>query len=44
MFQLEFVGFAAVGTSPLRSLQQNIRGYTPLRQDYPSPSRFTQYD
>ena len=44
MFQLEFVGFAAVGTSPARSLRQNIRGYTPLRQDYPSPSRFTQYD
>ena len=44
MFQLEFVGFAAVGTSPLRSLQQNIRRYQPLRQDVPGPSRFTNYD
>ena len=44
MFQLEFVGFAAVGTSPLRSLQSNIRAYQPLRQRFDSPSRFTQYD
>ncbi|MGR4868556.1 LPS-assembly protein LptD [Variovorax sp. LARHSF232] len=44
MFQLEFVGFAAVGTSPLRSLQTNIQRYQPLRQRIESPSRFTQYD
>jgi len=44
MFQLEFVGFAAVGTSPLRSLQTNIRSYQPLRQRFDPPSRFTQYD
>ncbi|HSV60334.1 MAG TPA: LPS-assembly protein LptD [Variovorax sp.] len=44
MFQLEFVGFAAVGTSPLRSLQTNIQRYQPLRQRVSGPSRFTQYD
>ncbi|MDM0111765.1 LPS assembly protein LptD [Variovorax sp. J22R133] len=44
MFQLEFVGFAAVGTSPMRSLQQNIQRYQPLRQPAPGPSRFTNYD
>jgi len=44
MFQLEFVGFAAVGTSPLRSLQTNIRSYQPLRQRFDTPSRFADYD
>jgi LPS-assembly protein len=45
MFQLEFVGFASVGTSPLQSLARNIQRYQPLRQ--PSgemTSRFGQYD
>ena len=32
MFQLEFVGFASVGSSPLRTLTQNIPRYQPLRQ------------
>jgi LPS-assembly protein len=44
MFQLELVGFASVGTSPLRTLQQNIQHYTPLRQPGLAPSRFTNYD
>ena len=44
MFQIEFVGFASVGSSPMRSLQQNIQGYQPLRQPGQGPSRFTNYD
>lgn len=44
MFQLEFVGFAAVGSSPKRTLTQNIQRYQPLRQPVAAPSRFTNYD
>jgi LPS-assembly protein len=44
MFQLEFVGFASVGSSPRRTLTQNIQRYTPLRQPMAGPSRFTNYD
>ncbi len=44
MFQLELVGFASVGTSPARTLTQNIQRYTPLRQPGLAPSRFTNYD
>jgi LPS-assembly protein len=44
MFQIEFVGFAAIGSSPMRTLTQNIQRYQPLRQPYPAPSRFTNYD
>ncbi|MEJ8845301.1 LPS-assembly protein LptD [Variovorax rhizosphaerae] len=44
MFQIEFVGFTSVGTSPLRTLQTNIPRYTPLRQPVPGPSRYTNYD
>ncbi|VTU41343.1 Organic solvent tolerance protein [Variovorax sp. PBS-H4] len=44
MFQLEFVGFAAIGASPMRTLTQNIQRYQPLRQPFVAPSRFTNYD
>ncbi|MBU1357421.1 MAG: LPS-assembly protein LptD [Gammaproteobacteria bacterium] len=44
MFQLEFVGFAAVGSNPRTTLMQNIQRYQPLRQPFPAPSRFTNYD
>jgi LPS-assembly protein len=44
MFQLEFVGFGSVGSSPKRTLTQNIQHYQPLRQPTPEPSRFTNYD
>lgn len=44
MFQLELVGFASVGSSPRRTLTQNIQRYTPLRQPSLGPSRFTNYD
>lgn len=44
MFQLEFVGFSSIGSSPMRTLQTNIPRYTPLRQPVAGPSRFTNYD
>jgi LPS-assembly protein len=44
MFQIEFVGLAAVGTSPMKTLAQNIQRYQPLRAPGPPPSRFTNYD
>ncbi|WP_345944731.1 LPS assembly protein LptD [Variovorax sp. dw_954] len=44
MFQIEFVGFTSVGTSPMRTLQTNIPRYTPLRQPVTGPSRYTNYD
>ncbi|RYF75244.1 MAG: LPS-assembly protein LptD [Comamonadaceae bacterium] len=44
MFQLEFVGFSAVGSSPLRTLQVNVPNYQKLRSPTLAPSRFTNYD
>ncbi|WP_184530747.1 LPS-assembly protein LptD [Variovorax sp. Sphag1AA] len=44
MFQLELVGFASVGSSPARTLTQNIQRYTPLRQPGLAPSRYSNYD
>ncbi|MEY4295874.1 MAG: hypothetical protein RLY82_1562 [Pseudomonadota bacterium] len=44
MFQLEFTGFARVGTSPLASLRSNIPRYQNLREQTSTPSRFSQYD
>ncbi|MDM0021519.1 LPS-assembly protein LptD [Variovorax saccharolyticus] len=44
MFQLELVGFASIGSSPKRTLTQNIQRYTPMRQPGIGPSRFTNYD
>ncbi len=44
MFQIEFVGFSSIGSSPLRSLQQNVPRYMPLRAPTAAPSRFTNYD
>jgi len=44
MFQLEFVGFAAIGQSPRTTLIQNVQRYQPLRQPVSAPSRFTNYD
>lgn len=42
--QLEFVGLSRLGTSPTRSLADNIPGYRPLRGPVETPSRFNQYD
>ena len=44
MFQIEFVGLSSVGSSPLRTLQQHIQRYQPLRQRAEAPSRFGNYD
>ncbi|MGO4393608.1 LPS-assembly protein LptD [Variovorax sp. M-6] len=44
MFQIELVGFASIGSSPKRTLTQNIQRYTPMRQPSIGPSRFTNYD
>ena len=44
MFQLEFVGFARLGSSPLQSLKDNIPRYQLLREQTTQPSRFGQYD
>jgi LPS-assembly protein len=44
MFQLEFVGFSRLGSSPLQSLKDNIPRYQYLREQTTQPSRFGQYD
>ncbi|WP_394329431.1 LPS-assembly protein LptD [Rhodoferax koreense] len=44
LFQLEFVGFTRLGSSPLRTLKENIPRYQYLRETITTPSRFGQYD
>lgn len=44
MFQLELVGFARAGVSPLDSLKRNIPRYQLLRENPSTPSRFLQYE
>ena len=44
LFQLEFVGFARLGTNALTPLRDNIPRYQFLREQVAPPSRFTQYD
>ena len=44
LFQLEFVGFARLGASPLQTLQQNIPRYQFLREQTTVPSRFSNYN
>lgn len=44
LFQLEFVGFARVGVSPLKSLSDNIPRYQYLRDSTVQPSRFQHYE
>ena len=43
-FQLEFVGLARVGSSPLQSLRNNITNYQFLRDHTEQPSRFQSYE
>jgi len=43
-FQLEFIGFARVGASPLKSLRDNIPGYQYLHDNAVQPSRFQHYE
>ncbi len=44
LFQLEFVGFARLGTNALAPLRDNIPRYQFLREQVAPPSRFTEYD
>jgi LPS-assembly protein len=45
LFQMEFVGFARVGSSPLAILQRNVPRYQLLREKIDtSPSRFSNYE
>lgn len=44
MFQLEFVGFSRLGSSPLKTLKDNIPSYQYLREQTSTPSRFSHYD
>jgi len=44
LFQLEFVGFTRLGSSPLRTLRNNIPRYQLLREETTAPSRFSNYD
>ncbi len=44
LFQLEFVGFTRVGSSPLRTLRDHIPRYQFLREQTTTPSRFSNYD
>jgi LPS-assembly protein len=44
LFQLEFIGFARVGISPLKSLSDNIPRYQYLRDSTVQPSRFQHYE
>ena len=44
LFQLEFIGFARVGVSPLKSLSDNIPRYQFLRENTVQPSRFQHYE
>ncbi len=47
LFQIEFVGFSrlSLGADPLRSLQEFVPGYRPLRDSNRTvPSRFSNYD
>jgi LPS-assembly protein len=44
LFQVEFVGFARLGSNPLQTLKQNIPRYQFLRERVTTPSRFSNYD
>ena len=44
MFQLEFVGFSRIGSSPLQTLKANVPRYQFLREQTSTPSRFGNYD
>lgn len=43
-FQMEFVGLARVGSSPLQNLRNNITNYQFLRDSTAQPSRFQSYE
>ncbi|WP_418236036.1 LPS-assembly protein LptD [Comamonas serinivorans] len=44
LFQIEFVGFARVGSNPLQTLKDNVPRYQYLRETVETPSRFSNYE
>ena len=44
LFQLEFVGFARLGSGALQTLKDNIPRYQFLREQVSAPSRFSNYE
>ncbi len=44
LFQIEFVGFARLGSGALQSLKDNIPRYQFLREQVTAPSRFSNYE
>jgi LPS-assembly protein len=44
MFQIEFSDFTRLGSSPLRSLRNNVPRYQLLREEINPPSRFERYE
>jgi LPS-assembly protein len=44
LFQLEFIGLARVGASPLNALRNNIPRYQNLRDSTVETSRFQHYE
>jgi LPS-assembly protein len=44
LFQIEFVGFARVGSNPLQTLKENVPRYQYLRETVETPSRFSNYE
>lgn len=44
LFQLEFMGFTRIGSSPLQTLRDNVPRYQYLREEINPPSRFSRYD
>ena len=44
LFQIEFVGFARVGSNPLSTLKENVPRYQYLRETVETPSRFSNYE
>ena len=44
LFQLEFIGLARVGASPLSALRNNVPRYQNLRDNFVAPSRFQNYE
>lgn len=44
LFQLEFVGFARLGSGAMQTLKDNIPRYQNLREQVTTPSRFSNYE
>jgi LPS-assembly protein len=44
LFQLEFTGFTRIGSSPLKTLKDNVPRYQYLREEVNPPSRYSRYE